>query len=75
MPMSRVSARGGDYAVFPHIVDRYKPGVIAVLEDGTRFVNESNSYLDIRQSTPSRTPEHRFGIGWSAYFHLTAIID
>jgi succinate dehydrogenase/fumarate reductase flavoprotein subunit len=46
MPMSRVPTRGGDFAVFPHIVDRYKPGVIAVLENGTRFVNESNSYHD-----------------------------
>jgi succinate dehydrogenase/fumarate reductase flavoprotein subunit len=46
MPVSRVPL--GDRAgVFPHLVDRYKPGVIAVNRQGQRFTNESNSYHDV----------------------------
>ncbi|GEO84807.1 MULTISPECIES: FAD-dependent oxidoreductase [Alphaproteobacteria] len=43
MPVSRVPGKG----VFPHLLDRYKPGMIAVLADGRRFTNESNSYHDV----------------------------
>ncbi|WP_275627979.1 FAD-dependent oxidoreductase [Pseudomonas sp. 273] len=46
MPVSRVPM-GGGYTAFPHLLDRYKPGVIGVLRDGTRFTNESNSYHDV----------------------------
>ena len=35
----------GSTAVFPHIVlDRAKPGMIAIDRDGRRFVNEAVSY-------------------------------
>jgi succinate dehydrogenase/fumarate reductase flavoprotein subunit len=37
---------GGRVGVFPHLVDRYKPGIIAVNRHGRRFTNESNSYHD-----------------------------
>ncbi|MGW9231767.1 FAD-dependent oxidoreductase [Pseudorhizobium sp. NPDC055634] len=43
MPVSRVPGQG----VFPHLLDRYKPGVIAVLPSGRRFTNESESYHDV----------------------------
>lgn len=43
MPVSRVPGKG----VFPHLLDRYKPGMIAVLSNGKRFVNESESYHDV----------------------------
>lgn len=43
MPVSRVPGQG----VFPHLLDRYKPGMIAVLSDGRRFTNESESYHDV----------------------------
>jgi succinate dehydrogenase/fumarate reductase flavoprotein subunit len=33
-------------ALFPHFVDRPKPGIIAVTRSGRRFVNEANSYHD-----------------------------
>ncbi|MDF3845644.1 FAD-dependent oxidoreductase [Pseudomonas citronellolis] len=46
MPVSRVPM-GGGHTAFPHLLDRYKPGVIGVLRDGTRFTNESNSYHDV----------------------------
>jgi len=36
--------------VMPHFIDRAKPGVIAVMRDGTRFANEGNSYHDFVQA-------------------------
>ncbi|MBV6274348.1 FAD-dependent oxidoreductase [Alcaligenaceae bacterium CGII-47] len=47
MPVSRVDFGKGEFGVFPHLLDRYKPGVIGVLMDGRRFTNESNSYHDV----------------------------
>jgi len=47
MPVSIVPWGRGEQAVFPHLLDRYKPGVIAVLRNGKRFTNESNSYHDV----------------------------
>jgi succinate dehydrogenase/fumarate reductase flavoprotein subunit len=47
MPVSRAPLPGGRQGVFPHLLDRYKPGVIGVLRDGRRFTNESNSYHDV----------------------------
>ena len=46
MPVSKVPM-GNDYGVFPHLLDRYKPGIIGVLKNGRRFTNESNSYHDV----------------------------
>lgn len=46
MPASVMQRRDGSTAVFPHIRDRAKPGLIAVNADGRRFVNEANSYQD-----------------------------
>ncbi len=47
MPVSKVPLGGGRFAAFPHLVDRYKPGVIAILRNGRRFTNEANSYHDV----------------------------
>ncbi|OAE98948.1 3-oxosteroid 1-dehydrogenase [Bradyrhizobium centrolobii] len=46
MPVSRVRL-GERTGVFPHLVDRYKPGVVAVNRQGRRFTNESESYHDV----------------------------
>ncbi|ADI90633.1 FAD-dependent oxidoreductase [Acinetobacter oleivorans] len=46
MPVSKVPCTDG-YGVFPHLLDRYKPGIIGVLKNGKRFTNESNSYHDV----------------------------
>lgn len=50
MPVSAVTTRGGKVTAFPHLLDRYKPGVIAVLRDGRRFTNESESYHDVGEA-------------------------
>lgn len=47
MPVSQVDFGGGETGVFPHLLDRYKPGIIGVLPNGHRFTNESNSYHDV----------------------------
>ena len=47
MPVSRVPYKNGEFGVFPHLLDRYKPGIIGVLKNGKRFTNESNSYHDV----------------------------
>jgi len=47
MPVSRVDYGAGEVGVFPHLLDRYKPGIIGVLRNGKRFTNESNSYHDV----------------------------
>ncbi|WP_421028628.1 FAD-dependent oxidoreductase [Paraburkholderia sp. A1RO-5L] len=47
MPVSEVPFGKGRTGVFPHLLDRYKPGVIGVLRSGQRFTNESNSYHDV----------------------------
>ncbi len=45
VPASTFTRRDGSAGVFPHTVtDRAKPGLIAVGQDGRRFVNEAMSY-------------------------------
>lgn len=47
MPCSFLPQKDGPPAIWPHILlDRAKPGLIAVGPDGRRFVNESDSYHD-----------------------------
>ena len=47
MPSSVMPQEDGHVSVFPHIMlDRAKPGLIAVNRSGVRFVNEANSYHD-----------------------------
>ena len=46
MPVSKVPMGDGKVGLFPHLIDRYKPGIIAVNRRGKRFTNESNSYHD-----------------------------
>lgn len=51
MPVSHVPGSDGLSAAFPHLLDRYKPGFIAVLRNGRRFTNEANSYHDVGIAT------------------------
>jgi succinate dehydrogenase/fumarate reductase flavoprotein subunit len=50
MPVSKVPFTDGRTGVFPHLLDRYKPGVIGVLRNGERFCNESESYHDVGEA-------------------------
>ena len=49
-PMSLVPRKDGSTGIMPHFIDRAKPGVIAVNQDGKRFTNEANSYHDVVQA-------------------------
>lgn len=49
-PMSLVPRKDGSTGIMPHFIDRAKPGVIAVSQDGKRFTNEANSYHDVVQA-------------------------
>ena len=50
VPVSQVPREDGSVGLFPHFIDRAKPGVIAVTRKGRRFVNEGNSYHDFVQA-------------------------
>jgi succinate dehydrogenase/fumarate reductase flavoprotein subunit len=50
VPVSQVPRPDGSHGLFPHFIDRAKPGVIAVTAKGRRFVNEGNSYHDFVQA-------------------------
>lgn len=82
-PVSRVLHSDGSVGHFPHIIDRGKPGVIGVLSNGRRFVNEANGYYDYVAALLAAAPEgeevaswlicdHRFqrryGLGFSRPF-------
>lgn len=56
-PVSLVPRADGGTAHFPHLIERAKPGLIAVRSDGQRFVNEADSYHDFMQALLAATPE------------------
>lgn len=45
-PVSLVPKKKGGYTHFPHLLERGKPGLIAVTRFGERFTNEADSYYD-----------------------------
>ncbi len=47
MPCSVIPGRGGENGVWPHLVDRQKPGFISVLKNGRRYTDESAAYHDM----------------------------
>ncbi len=63
IPVSRVPDKQR-VRVFPHLIDRYKPGVIMVNRDGRRFTNESNSYHDVGQAMLAGTPDGGETFAW-----------
>lgn len=65
VPVSLVPKGDAEPAPFPHILDRGKPGLIAVLPDGTRFTNEADSYHEfclrlIARSAGSHSPPRAY---------------
>ncbi|MGH3352799.1 MAG: FAD-dependent oxidoreductase [Nocardioides sp.] len=63
-PVSLVPYPNGRTGVFPHILDRGKPGVIGVLASGRRFVNEANGYHDYTVAMLAATPEGEEVCSW-----------
>lgn len=63
-PVSRVTLASGQQLVFPHLVERAKPGFMAVLPDGRRFVNEADSYHDFIASLLAATPAGETPVAW-----------
>ncbi|BAR60889.1 3-oxosteroid 1-dehydrogenase [Bradyrhizobium sp. CCBAU 21362] len=70
MPVSRVPL-GNRTGVFPHLVDRYKPGVIAVNRQGRRFTNESESYHDVGAAMIANGAGGRETAAWLICDHAT----
>jgi FAD binding domain-containing protein len=84
VPVSLIPWRDGTTSVFPHFMDRAKPGFIAIAPSGKRFVNEANSYHDFCQALQTTCAEtgdevfayllcdhktiRRFGMGFAKPF-------
>jgi succinate dehydrogenase/fumarate reductase flavoprotein subunit len=49
-PVSLVPHGDGSFSHFPHLIERAKPGLIAVTRHGQRFGNEADSYHDLMQA-------------------------
>ena len=47
MPVSIIPGQEGENGVWPHLVDRQKPGFVSVLRNGLRFADESAAYHDM----------------------------
>jgi succinate dehydrogenase/fumarate reductase flavoprotein subunit len=63
-PVSLVPYRNGRTGIFPHIMDRAKPGSIGVLRSGKRFVNEANGYYDYVAAMLAATPAGEQAEAW-----------
>lgn len=63
-PVSLVRRRDGTVGHYPHLIERGKPGIIGVREDGKRFTNEANSYYDVIADLFKATPEGKKPKAW-----------
>ncbi|RUP25087.1 MAG: FAD-dependent oxidoreductase [Curvibacter sp.] len=63
-PVSLVPRSDGSVAHFPHLIERAKPGLIAVMADGRRFVNEADSYHDFMSALLAATPSGQTAQAW-----------
>lgn len=68
-PVSEVMWPDGSKGVFPHIIDRGKPGVIGVLADGHRFCNEGLGYHDYVTAMLAKVPEGQDVASWLVCDH------
>jgi succinate dehydrogenase/fumarate reductase flavoprotein subunit len=59
----------GGVAHFPHLIERAKPGLIAVTARGSRFTNEANSYHDFMQGLLATTPAGQAPEAWLVCDH------
>lgn len=68
-PVSRVVHADGSVGHFPHIIDRAKPGLIGVLADGRRFVNEADGYYDYTAAMVAAVPPGQEVASWLVCDH------
>ncbi|MFT3720459.1 FAD-dependent oxidoreductase [Pseudorhodoferax sp.] len=68
-PVSLVPRKDGSVAHFPHLIERAKPGLIAVRADGRRFTNEADSYYDFVQGLLAATPPGQPAEAWLVCDH------
>ncbi|MEZ5479120.1 MAG: FAD-binding protein [Thiolinea sp.] len=82
-PVSEVPDGQGGMIHFPHLIERAKPGIIAVTPQGQRFVSEADAYHDFIKALFAATPtgqepyawlladhkaQRRWGLGWAKPF-------
>ncbi len=58
------AAPAGEPMHFPHLIERAKPGLIAVNRHGLRFTNEANAYHDMMQGLLAATPAGETPEAW-----------
>ncbi len=63
-PVSEVPQPDGTVTLFPHIIERGKPGIIGVLQNGKRFCNEGNGYHDYVTAMLAATPQGEEPKSW-----------
>jgi succinate dehydrogenase/fumarate reductase flavoprotein subunit len=63
-PVSLVPRRDGTVGRFPHLVERAKPGLIAVRREGRRFTNEADAYHDVMKDLFKATPPGEAPEAW-----------
>ena len=63
-PVSLVPYRNGKVGTCPHIVDRGNPGLIAVLANGRRFVNEADGYYQFTTGMITAVPPGEEVYAW-----------
>ena len=68
-PVSLVPRPDGSVAHFPHLIERAKPGLIAVRADGKRFTNEADSYYDFMRDLLAATPAGAPAQAWLVCDH------
>ena len=68
-PVSLVPQKDGSFTHFPHLIERAKPGLIAVTEQGLRFTNEADSYHDFMQGLLRNTPAGQRPQAWLVCDH------
>jgi succinate dehydrogenase/fumarate reductase flavoprotein subunit len=68
-PVSLVPRPDGSVQAFPHLVERGKPGLIAVDRDGQRFVDEAGNYHGFMRALFERCGERRPVEAWLVCDH------
>ncbi|MDE2200753.1 MAG: FAD-dependent oxidoreductase [Rhodospirillales bacterium] len=63
-PVSLAPRRGAEPGHFPHLIERAKPGLIAVRRNGARFANEADSYHDVMAALFAATPPGEPAEAW-----------